>query len=70
MTIHEIGVVVNTEPVRLVSAVEALLLALIGVAAYVFGWGNELTALVVATVGPAIAVVSGAYARSKVTPVG
>ena len=59
----------SKEPALLIGLVEAAVIAVIGVIAYVAAWDAELTALII-TAAAAIVAVVGAFAiRRQVTPV-
>lgn len=59
----------KSEPAIIIGAVEAVALAAIGLVAVLLEWDAELTAAVVAVVGPVLALVAAVLTRSRVTPV-
>jgi len=56
------------EPAVIIGAVEALILAVIGLVAALADWTPDATAAVVAVVAPTIAIVTSLVTRSKVKP--
>jgi hypothetical protein len=58
----------NTEPVRLVSLINAAIGVTLGVLAILFQWAPELIGALTAALGAWVAV-AGELMRSKVTPV-
>ena len=59
----------NTEPVRLVSLINAALGVTLGLLAIIFEWAPELVGALTAAFGAWVAV-AGELMRSKVSPVG
>ena len=57
------------EPAVLIGLVEAAVIAIVGLVAYVFGWDTELAGLVVAALSAVVALVGAVAIRRRVTPV-
>ena len=58
----------QSEPVAVLGAIEALLIAVLALVASLAGWSADTVALAVAVVSAAIVAVGSIVARSRVTP--
>jgi CHASE2 domain-containing sensor protein len=54
------------EPAMVIGSIEAFLIAVVALVAFLLGWGGETVALVVGVVSAGIAVASSLVTRSKV----
>lgn len=59
----------RTEPAIVIAALEALLLAIVPALVYLFGWSTTAASLILAIVGPVIALLSAVWVRARVTPI-
>lgn len=59
----------NREPVAITAAVEAFVIAVVALLAYLLNWSTDAVALVLGVVSAGVVLAGAVFARSKVTPV-